>query len=72
MPAGKREAGREPTQDFCDQLLNFWKLKGHYDTLKNTVFHETIIWTCWNDDLTKKKITINEVQQPFPILLIFT
>lgn len=55
MPLGKIEVGTEPIQDLCDQLLNFWKLRGHYDTLKNTVFHETIIWAHWNDDLRKKK-----------------
>lgn len=71
MPSGKIEAGMEPIQDFCDQLINFSKLRGHYDIFKNTLFYETIIWAHWNDDL-EKKITVNEVQWPFPILLIFT
>lgn len=55
MPSGKIEAGMEPINDFCERLLNFWKWRGHYDTFKNTVFHEIIIWSHRNDDLGKKK-----------------
>lgn len=61
MPSGKTGAGTEPIQDFCDQILNFWKLRGHYDMFKNTIFYEIIIWGHRNDDLGKK-VTINEVQ----------